>query len=140
MDLPSTSQDVALIAEVIILVFALVVAVVRALPGPALLPFRLLGTLYVDVFRGVPTILVIYLLGLGVRRSSFRASRVTRFSGALRPLCSATAPMSPRSTALVSSQSIQVNELPPVQSDSRALSPCATSSCRRRSAEWFLPY
>ena len=55
-----------LIAEVIILVFALVVAVVRALPGPALLPFRLLGTLYVDVFRGVPTILVIYLLGLGV--------------------------------------------------------------------------
>jgi polar amino acid transport system permease protein len=55
-----------LIAEPIILVLALGVAVVRNLPGPALFPFRLLAVVYVDLFRGVPTILVMLMLGLGM--------------------------------------------------------------------------
>jgi polar amino acid transport system permease protein len=54
-----------LIAEAIILVTALVVAVVRSIPGPALFPLRLLAVAYADFFRGVPTILVITLLGFG---------------------------------------------------------------------------
>jgi len=54
-----------LVAEVFILVLALVVAVIRSLPGPAFLPFRLMAAVYTDVFRGVPTILVIFLLGFG---------------------------------------------------------------------------
>ena len=33
---------------------------------PALFPLRLLAVVYIDVFRGVPTILVIYLIGFGV--------------------------------------------------------------------------
>jgi polar amino acid transport system permease protein len=53
------------IAEAFILVFALVLAVVRSLPGPAALPLRLLGVAYADFFRGVPTILVIAMLGFG---------------------------------------------------------------------------
>jgi len=57
--------QVFLITEVIVLVWALVVAVVRLLPGKACRPLRFLATLYVDVFRGIPAILVVYLVGLG---------------------------------------------------------------------------
>jgi polar amino acid transport system permease protein len=55
-----------LIAEVLILVFGLVVAVLRSIPGPAFFPVRLLATIYVDVFRAVPGVLVIFMLGFGI--------------------------------------------------------------------------
>ena len=55
-----------LIAEPLILVFSLVIALVRTLHAPLFLPLRVIATLYVDIFRGVPTILVIFLLGFGV--------------------------------------------------------------------------
>jgi polar amino acid transport system permease protein len=54
-----------LIAEVLILAFALVIAILRSLPGPVFFPLRALAVGYADFFRGVPTILVIYLLGFG---------------------------------------------------------------------------
>jgi len=53
------------IAEVVILLAALGIAVLRGLPGPVLFPFRLLAVVYTDLFRGIPTILVIYILGFG---------------------------------------------------------------------------
>ena len=59
-------MKIFLIAEVFILVFALAVAVVRGLPGPVFFPIRALAIVYVDLFRSVPTILVIYILGFGV--------------------------------------------------------------------------
>lgn len=55
-----------LIAEVFILVWALALAVMRGLPGPVFFPLRLFSIAYTDLFRGVPTILVVYLLGFGV--------------------------------------------------------------------------
>ena len=55
-----------LIAEVLILAWALVLAVLRSLPGPVFFPVRLLATLYVDLFRALPGVLVIYLLGFGI--------------------------------------------------------------------------
>ncbi len=54
------------LAEVFILVFALVLAVMRSLPGPVLFPLRLLATVYADVFRAIPGILIIYVLGFGI--------------------------------------------------------------------------
>jgi polar amino acid transport system permease protein len=54
------------IAEPIILAFALLLAVARSLPGPVFFPLRVLSVAYADLFRGVPTILVIYLFGFGV--------------------------------------------------------------------------
>jgi polar amino acid transport system permease protein len=54
------------IAEPIILVLALVVAVVRGLPGPVFLPFRVLAVVYADFFRGIPTILLVLMLGFGM--------------------------------------------------------------------------
>jgi polar amino acid transport system permease protein len=53
------------IAEALILPIALGLAIVRGLPGPVFFPFRLLAIAYVDFFRGIPTILVITLLGFG---------------------------------------------------------------------------
>jgi polar amino acid transport system permease protein len=58
--------QIFLIAEVLILVLGLVIAVLRSLPGPVLFPVRLLATIYTDVFRALPGILVIYLLGFGI--------------------------------------------------------------------------
>lgn len=55
-----------LIAEPIILVFSLLIALSRTLRSAIFLPLRVLATIYVDVFRGVPTILVIFLLGFGM--------------------------------------------------------------------------
>jgi polar amino acid transport system permease protein len=54
-----------LIAEAFILVVALLIAVLRSLPGPVFFPLRLLAIVYADLARGVPTILVIALLGFG---------------------------------------------------------------------------
>jgi polar amino acid transport system permease protein len=55
-----------LIAEVAILILGLAIAVLRSLPGPVFFPVRLLGVVYTDFFRGVPTILIIYLFGFGI--------------------------------------------------------------------------
>jgi polar amino acid transport system permease protein len=55
-----------LAAEAIILVLALVIAVIRQSQGPVLFPLRLAATVYVDIFRGVPLILVIYAVGFGL--------------------------------------------------------------------------
>src|SRR5262249_46651749 len=51
-----------LIAEAIILPLALLLAVLRNLPGPAFFPIRALAIAYVDFFRGIPTILLVLLL------------------------------------------------------------------------------
>jgi polar amino acid transport system permease protein len=55
-----------LIAEVFILAFALLLAIMRNLPGSVFFPLRLMAIIYTDLFRGVPTLLVIYLLAFGI--------------------------------------------------------------------------
>lgn len=55
-----------LIAEVLILVLALVIAVIRQMPGPVFFPFRLVAIAYTDLFRGMPLLLVIYIFGFGI--------------------------------------------------------------------------
>ena len=54
------------IAEAIILPAALLLAVLRSLPGPVFFPIRALAIGYADLFRGIPTILVIFMLGFGM--------------------------------------------------------------------------
>jgi polar amino acid transport system permease protein len=62
------AQNIALFvtAELLILPFALVLAVLRGLPGPVFFPLRLIATLYVDFFRAVPGLLIIAILGFGI--------------------------------------------------------------------------
>ena len=54
------------IVEIAVLILGLVVALARISRTPALFPVRLLSAIFVDVLRGVPTILVVYLIGFGV--------------------------------------------------------------------------
>jgi polar amino acid transport system permease protein len=55
-----------LLAEPIILVLGLAVAAARASTAPVLLPVRALAVVYTDLFRGLPTILVVLLICFGV--------------------------------------------------------------------------
>jgi polar amino acid transport system permease protein len=54
------------IVEAVVLALGLVVALCRTSRAPALFPLRLLAVLYTDVLRGVPTILLVFLVGFGV--------------------------------------------------------------------------
>jgi polar amino acid transport system permease protein len=55
-----------LLTEVFVLVFALVLAVLRSLPGPVFFPVRVLAIAYIDFFRGVPSVVLVYMLGFGI--------------------------------------------------------------------------
>ncbi len=55
-----------LVAEALILVWGLVIAVLRSVPGPVFFPVRVLATIYVDLFRALPGVLVIFILGFGI--------------------------------------------------------------------------
>ena len=52
--------------EIAVLAVGLIIALVRTSRGPALFPLRMLGTVFVDLFRGIPTILLVYLVGFGI--------------------------------------------------------------------------
>ena len=57
---------VFVIVEIAVLIIGLAVALVRTVKSPALFPLRMLATGYTDLFRGIPTILLVYLIGFGV--------------------------------------------------------------------------
>jgi polar amino acid transport system permease protein len=54
------------IAEVLVLVFALTIAVIRGLPGRGAKPLRALAIAYTDFFRGTPIIIVAFFIGFGL--------------------------------------------------------------------------
>jgi polar amino acid transport system permease protein len=58
--------QIMLISEAFILVFAALIAVLRTLRGPAFFPVRFLCAFYVDLFRGLPFLLVLLLVGFGI--------------------------------------------------------------------------
>jgi polar amino acid transport system permease protein len=58
---------VAVGAQVLVLVFGLVIAVMRLLPGRAGRPLRWIAIAYVDTFRAIPSIIVLYLVGFGLK-------------------------------------------------------------------------
>jgi polar amino acid transport system permease protein len=51
-----------LVAEALVLVLALFVAIVRGLPGRAAVPFRAAAIVYTDIFRGTPLVLVLFMI------------------------------------------------------------------------------
>lgn len=54
------------VAEILVLIWGLLVAIARLIPGPAGRPIRLIAAAYTDVFRGLPAIICIYLVGFGL--------------------------------------------------------------------------
>jgi len=61
-----TNIKMMVIAEILVLVFALLIAIVRGLPGRSTFPLRALAVVYTDFFRGTPLILVAYVAALGL--------------------------------------------------------------------------
>ena len=55
-----------MVVEVVVLVLGLTVALLRTSRLPSLYPLRLLATVYTDLLRGIPIILLVYLIGFGI--------------------------------------------------------------------------
>ena len=61
-----TNVTLTVIAATCVAIFGLSIALIRTSKSAALTPFRILATLYVDIFRGIPMLLVILLVGFGI--------------------------------------------------------------------------
>ncbi len=60
---------VFVVAEVLVLIWGLIVALARLMPGRAGKPIRGLAIIYCDLFRGMPAIVTLYLIGFGIPTS-----------------------------------------------------------------------
>jgi polar amino acid transport system permease protein len=54
------------VIEAAVLIVGLVIALIRTSRAAALFPLRMLSAVFVDVFRGVPVIILVYLVGFGI--------------------------------------------------------------------------
>ena len=81
-----TNIWVACVSEVLVLIFGLLVAIVRMLPGRAGAPLRVIAVVYCDVFRAIPAIVVIFLIvfGLPLTGVHFFADHAHHLAGHLR--------------------------------------------------------
>jgi polar amino acid transport system permease protein len=62
--------ELFLVGEVTVLAWAMALALLRSLPGTVARPVRFLATVYVDVFRGLPSLLVILVVTYGIERTN----------------------------------------------------------------------
>jgi len=58
--------QVLVVASILVAVFGLLIATLRTLRGPIWFPVRALAAGYTDLFRGLPLIIVLYLVGFGI--------------------------------------------------------------------------
>lgn len=61
--------QIFVIAEILVLIWGLVLALLRGLPGRAAAPFRWLAIAYIDLFRGIPAIVLIFIVGFGTPKT-----------------------------------------------------------------------
>jgi len=57
---------VLLVAGTFVLILGLLIALARTSHSPVLYPLRLIATIYTDIFRGLPLLLVLLLVGFGL--------------------------------------------------------------------------
>ena len=80
-----TNIKLMVVAEALVLVFALLLAIVRGLPGRAAVPVRVVAVVYTDIFRGVPLVLVLLIVigGLPALNAGFISDLSLFASGVL---------------------------------------------------------
>ena len=61
-----TDLVIVFFSTILIAVLAMAIALLRTTRAAAFAPFRILSTVYVDLFRGIPLLLVLYLIGFGI--------------------------------------------------------------------------
>ncbi len=69
------------VAEILVLVWGLIVALARLAPGRAGKPIRALAIFYCDLFRGLPAIVTLYLIGFGIPTSGISEIILTPIVG-----------------------------------------------------------
>src|SRR4029079_5419797 len=60
-----TNIWVAIVSQILVLLFGLLLAIMRMLPGRAGAPLRMIALVYCDVFRAIPAIVTILLIVFG---------------------------------------------------------------------------
>ena len=75
--------QVLVVASIGVLVLALVLATLRTLRGPVFFPLRALSAAYTDLFRGMPLIIVLYLVGYGIPGLDFFERMPAAFWGTI---------------------------------------------------------
>jgi polar amino acid transport system permease protein len=75
--------QVLVVASIGVVVFALVLATLRTLRGPVFFPLRALAAGYTDLFRGIPLIIVLYLVGYGIPGLDFFGRMPAAFWGTI---------------------------------------------------------
>lgn len=75
--------ELFVLAQCLVLIGGLLLAVMRSLPGPVFFPFRAAAVIYIDVMRGLPSILVVYILGFGIPALQLEGIPNDRFIWAL---------------------------------------------------------
>ena len=123
-----------LIAEPFILVLGLAVALARQARSPWLAPVRVVAVVYTDLFRGIPTILLVLLLAFGMPSLRLQGVPNSLFFWAWSRWSCRTAPTSPRCSGPASSRSTRRRSRAPRRSRCPAPRRCGTSWSRRRCA------
>ena len=75
--------QVLVVASVGVLLLALLLASIRTLRGPVFFPLRALAAGYTDLFRGIPLIIVLYLVGYGIPGLDFFGRMPAAFWGTI---------------------------------------------------------
>ncbi|MGH8901480.1 MAG: amino acid ABC transporter permease [Egibacteraceae bacterium] len=71
----ATNVSLFMVAEVCVLVWALVLALLRLVPGRACAPLRWFVIAYIDFFRALPALVVIFLVGFGLPQTGLELFR-----------------------------------------------------------------
>ncbi|WP_448630250.1 ABC transporter permease subunit [Cellulomonas soli] len=123
---------VMVVCAVLIVVLAMALALARTLRGPAFFPVRVAATAYVDVFRGLPLILVLLLVGFGLpglRLQGVPTSAVVL--GGLALVLTYSAYVAEVFRAGI--ESVHPSQVAAARSSASAAGrPCGTSCCPRR--------
>jgi His/Glu/Gln/Arg/opine family amino acid ABC transporter permease subunit len=122
------------VSAVLIVVVGLGIAALRTLRGPLWFPVRALAAAYTDFFRGMPLIILLYLVGFGLPGCSSGGCRPRRSCWAPSHWCSPTRRTSRRSSGPASSRCTRASGRRPGRSACPTGRPCAGWCCRRRCA------
>ena len=77
----TVSLQIWAISLVCIGIWALVLAIFRAMQGPWFAPLRVFAILYVDLFRGLPALLLVLLFGFGIPALNHKPGNEPRWAG-----------------------------------------------------------
>jgi polar amino acid transport system permease protein len=80
-----------IVAEILVLIWGLIVALARLTPGEAGKPIRALAIMYCDLFRGLPGIVTLYLIGFGIPTSGLSEVMMSHIVPLFKDLSALTA-------------------------------------------------